>query len=91
MGQAVAQENAGRARTHAHAQQRHRAGKGEIFQRACARGDEHWAVWIDWYEARLAGGGELSEKDEIARVSLPNEAWAQGPEFANPSISRLVV
>ena len=46
---------------------------GEIFQRACARGDEHWAVWIDWYEAQLAGGGELSEKDEIARVSLPNE------------------
>jgi hypothetical protein len=40
---------------------------------------------------RPAGGGELSEKDEIARVSLPNEAWAQGPEFANPSISRLVV
>jgi hypothetical protein len=39
----------------------------------------------------LPGGGELSEKDESDRVSLPNEAWAQGPEFANASISRLVV
>jgi hypothetical protein len=52
---------------------------------------EHWAVWIDWCQARLGGGGELPEKDEIARVSLPNEAWAQGPWFANASISRLVV
>jgi hypothetical protein len=62
-----------------------------LSERLRARGDEHWAVWIDWYEARLAAGGELSEKDEIARVSLPDEAWAQGPEFANASISRLVV
>ena len=44
-----------------------------LSARLRARGDEHWAVWIDWYEAWLAGGGELSEKDEIARVSLPNE------------------
>ena len=34
---------------------------------------------------------ELSEKDEIDRVSLPNEAWAQGPAFGNASISTLVV
>ncbi len=65
-------------------------GMRNLSARLHARGDEHWAVWIDWYEARL-GGGELSEKDEIARVSLPNEAWAQGPGFANASISRLVV
>src|ERR1700730_2323182 len=44
-----------------------------LSARLRARGDEHWAVWIDWYEAWLAGGGELSEKDEIARVSPPNE------------------
>jgi hypothetical protein len=34
---------------------------------------------------------KLPEKDETGRVCLPNEAWAQGPEFANASISRLVV
>ena len=52
--------------------------------------DQQRAVWIDGYKARLAGG-ELSEKDEIGRVSLPNEARAQGPEFANASISKLLV
>jgi hypothetical protein len=62
-----------------------------LSARLHARGDEHWAAWIDWYEPRLAGGGEFSEKEEFARVSLPNEAWAQGPGFANASISRLVV
>jgi hypothetical protein len=62
-----------------------------LSTRLRGRADEHWALWIDWYEARLAGGGEPSEKNEIGRVSLPNKTWAQGPEFANASISRLVV
>jgi hypothetical protein len=41
--------------------------------------------------APVMGPRELSEKDEIDRVSLPNEAWAQGPAFGYASISTLVV
>ena len=62
-----------------------------LSARLLGRDDEHWAVWIDWYEARLAGGSELSETHEIARVSLSNEVWAEGAAVANSSIARLVV
>jgi hypothetical protein len=47
-------------------------------------------VWIDWYEARLTGAVSVSENEEIARVSLPEEIWAQGAAVANVSISNLV-
>jgi hypothetical protein len=62
-----------------------------LSARLLARADEHWGGWIDWYEARLAGGADLSDRIEIARVSLLNEVWAQGAAFANASISSLVV
>jgi hypothetical protein len=62
-----------------------------LSARLLGRDDEHWTVWIDWYEARLAGGVGLPESGEIARVSLPNEVWGRGAAFANASISRLVV
>jgi hypothetical protein len=58
-----------------------------LFQHA----NEHWNVWIDWFEARLAGRAELSETDEIARVSLPNEIWTRGPPVANARLSGLEV
>jgi hypothetical protein len=61
----------------------------DLSARLIGRGDENWSVWIDWYGARLGGGGVLSEKDEIARVSLPDEVWGQGAAFANASISGL--
>jgi hypothetical protein len=62
-----------------------------LSARLLGRGDEHWGVWIDWYETRIAGYVDLSERDEIARVSMPNEVWAQGAAIANAGISRLVV
>jgi hypothetical protein len=62
-----------------------------LSARLRARHDEYWDVWTDWYEARLAGSVQPSESDEIARVSLPNEIWAQGAAVANASISRLIV
>jgi hypothetical protein len=62
-----------------------------LSARLLGRDDEHWSVWIDWYEARLAGGVGLPENGEVARVSLPDEVWGQGAAFANASISRLVV
>jgi hypothetical protein len=62
-----------------------------LSARLLAHRDEHWGIWTDWYEARLAGGVDLSEGIEIARVSLPNEVWVQGAAAANAIISRLVV
>jgi Protein of unknown function (DUF1629) len=62
-----------------------------LSARLLGRNDEHWSVWVDWYEARLAGSVGLSERDEIARVCLPDEVWAQGAAFANASISTLAV
>jgi hypothetical protein len=61
-----------------------------LSARLLGRSDEHWGVWTDWYEARLAGGGDLSERNEIARVSLPNEVWARGAADVNASISGFV-
>jgi hypothetical protein len=58
-----------------------------LSARLLGREDEHWDAWIGWYEARLAGGGTVSETDEIARVSLPNEIWGQGATDANARIS----
>jgi len=41
-----------------------------LAARLLERRDEHWQVWVDWYEARLAGHVNFSEAGEIARVSL---------------------
>lgn len=51
--------------------------------------DEDWAVWIDWYEDRLAGR-LANEALEIARVMLPNALWEQGPMAVNAEIRRLI-
>lgn len=61
-----------------------------LTARLLGRTDENWNIWIGWYEARLAGGGELAESQEVARVSLPDEVWAQGPAVANAEISRFI-
>jgi hypothetical protein len=60
-----------------------------LSARLLARADEHWGVWTDWYEARLAGGAQVSEEIEVARVSLPEEDWDRGPAFANARILAL--
>jgi hypothetical protein len=62
-----------------------------LSARLLGRNDEHWHVWIDWYEARLAGGGDLSERNEVARVSVPNQVWTEGAAVANGHLSRLIV
>jgi len=58
----------------------------KLSERLLERTDEHWGVWIDWYEAQLAGPVDLSEREEIERVSLPNHVWAQGAAFVNGRI-----
>jgi hypothetical protein len=58
----------------------------QLAARLRARAEERWQVWVDWYEAHLAGPTRLSEEDEIARVSLPNEAWEKGAAAANADL-----
>ena len=51
-----------------------------------------WEVWTDWYEARLAGDADdpPNEPLEIARATIPDEIWEQGPAAANAEIKRLI-
>jgi hypothetical protein len=65
-----------------------RADWANLSARLRGSPEEHWEVWIDWYEARLGGRAGVSEGDEIARVSLANDVWAQGAAAANASLSR---
>ena len=53
---------------------------------------EGWKVWIDWYEARLAGDGGRppDEALEIARATIADEIWKQGPTVVNAEIKRLI-
>ena len=51
--------------------------------------DEGWRVWIDWYEARLAGRS-TNEAQEFARVTIPKEDWEQGPAHVNAIIAKRI-
>jgi hypothetical protein len=50
--------------------------------------DEDWVVWTDWYEQRLLGR-EAHQDIEVARVTIPNGIWNQGPKVANGQIKAL--
>jgi hypothetical protein len=54
--------------------------------------DRDWNVWIDWYEARLAGdvADPPNEALEVARATIPDEIWKQGPAAANAEVKRLI-
>jgi hypothetical protein len=47
------------------------------------------AGWTNWYQARLRAR-EADEVLEVARVTIPNESWQQGPKFVNSQIKSLV-
>ena len=48
--------------------------------------EESWSVWIDWYEARLAG--RLDDATLGAeRVTIPDVDWKQGPAHVNSIIA----
>ncbi len=49
---------------------------------------ESWQVWIEWYEARLAGR-KLDAVLEIMLLTIPDEDWAQGPAHVNAIIADL--
>ena len=54
--------------------------------------DEDWGVWIDWYEAQLAGVDRASVNLalEEAILLIPDEIWKAGPKVANAEIRRLM-
>lgn len=52
--------------------------------------NEDWDVWTDWYEARLAGKRPWRQSLEIARATLPDDLWKQGPKEVNAEIKRLI-
>lgn len=55
--------------------------------------DEDWEVWTDWYEARLYGAnaGYLPNAAlEVARVTIEEEVWEQGPKVVNAYIKWLM-
>ena len=54
--------------------------------------DQGWVVWTDWYEARLAGDAAHppNEALEVARATIPEEIWRQGPAVVNAEIKRLI-
>ena len=54
--------------------------------------DQNWEVWTDWYEARLIGDAAHppNEALEVARATIPDEIWRQGPAVVNAEIKRLI-
>ena len=54
--------------------------------------DRDWQVWIDWYEARLAGDATHPpiEALEVARATIPDRIWRQGPAAVNAEIKQLI-
>ncbi|MGA2491718.1 MAG: hypothetical protein ABSF67_02075 [Roseiarcus sp.] len=54
--------------------------------------NQNWEVWTDWYEARLAGDAAHppNEALEVARATIPDEIWTQGPAAVNAEIKRLI-
>lgn len=51
--------------------------------------DPNWRVWTDWYDDRLYGRSAI-EALEIARATLPDELWNQGPAAVNARIAELI-
>jgi hypothetical protein len=51
--------------------------------------NQDWLVWTDWYRARLEGK-RTNHELEIARVSITDEIWRQGPRAVNAALARSV-
>jgi hypothetical protein len=49
---------------------------------------EDWEVWTDWYEARLKAG-PADQVVEVARATISNQMWQQGPKVVNGQIRQM--
>jgi hypothetical protein len=59
------------------------------LKRALVAANETWEVWTAWYEARLKAG-RADEVVEIARATILDETWRQGPRVVNSQIRSVV-
>jgi hypothetical protein len=53
--------------------------------------NEDWDVWTTWYEDRLEGRPPEDEALAVARVTLPEPMWQEGPKTVNSEIKHLKV
>jgi hypothetical protein len=61
----------------------------EKLKRELLDGNEDWYVWINWYENRL-NGKVPNQALELARATIPDDAWAHGPKIVNARIKQLI-
>lgn len=66
-----------------------KAGWDALKRDLLSAGDD-WDVWTDWYDDRLAGKRPWRRSLEIARATLPDDLWEQGPKAVNAEIKRLI-
>lgn len=59
------------------------------LQDALLADNQDWTVWTDWYLARLEGRPAI-EALEVARVTIAEALWQQGPRAVNAEIAKLV-
>ena len=64
----------------------------QTLKSALLAADRGWEVWTDWYEGRLAGDAAHPpiEALEVARATIADEIWKQGPAAVNAEIKRLI-
>ena len=62
------------------------------FKRTLVDANGDWAVWTDWYDARLKGSDkEFPNADlEISRASIAETIRSQSPRVVNAHIKRLI-
>ncbi|MCZ8315371.1 hypothetical protein [Phreatobacter sp.] len=53
------------------------------LKKALLRERHHWRVWTDWYEDRLRGKPPQFHSLELARLTLAEMFWEQGPDAVN--------
>jgi hypothetical protein len=49
---------------------------------------DDWSVWTDWYDDRVAGTS-CDARLELARATLPKDAWKKAPDVVNAEMRRL--
>jgi hypothetical protein len=51
--------------------------------------NENWDVWTEWYDELLAGNFP-NQEIQIARVTIEDAIWQQGPEVVNAHIKEII-
>ena len=61
----------------------------EALKSALLAANEGWEVWTNWYEARIHGRA-TNQDIEVARATIEDEIWQQGPRVVNAHIRKLI-